>query len=225
MGVAGWDDHLMSANATLQTSAPGCEDLLEAVNLEKQEMGTESYGQTSFLLSRNKWQDCSPPNQGIAGIITISSLWSRQRKYQSFLSSGLWAEVLGLEWLGWCKLVGHEHDREALLPLTVSAGNGSYWCIKSQPADPDLIILGHLKISSGRPLVATLGRCLLCTQLRSPSTRLSGLCSLVEWLVIFIFLPRVRKYISDFLLVEIPNQGGRWRLYDFSLQAAKCEKP
>ena len=55
MGVAGWDDHLMSANATLQTSAPGCEDLLEAVNLEKQEMGTESYGQTSFLLSRNKW--------------------------------------------------------------------------------------------------------------------------------------------------------------------------
>ena len=89
MGVAGWDDHLMSGNATLQTSAPGCEDLFEAVNLEKQEMGTESYGQTSFLLSRNKWQDCSPPNQGIAGIITISSLRSRQRKYQSFLSSGL----------------------------------------------------------------------------------------------------------------------------------------
>ena len=85
------------------------------------------------------------------------------------VSSALaWTEVLGLEWLGWCKLVGHEHDREPLLPLTVSAGNGSYWCIKSQPADPDLIILGHLKISSGRPLVATLGRCLLCTQLRSP---------------------------------------------------------
>ena len=174
-----------------------------------------------------------PETSGKIALLQIKAL---QESSQSILfeaakesirvSSALaWTEVLGLEWLGWCKLVGHEHDREPLLPLTVSAGNGSYWCIKSQPADPDLIILGHLKISSGRPLVATLGRCLLCTQLRSPSTRLGRLCSLVEWLVIFIFLPRLRKYISDFLLVEIPNQGGRWRLYDFSLQAAKCEKP
>ena len=206
MGVAGWDDHLMSANATLQTSAPGCEDLLEAVNLEKQEMGTESYGQTSFLLSRNKWQDCSPPNQGIAGIITISSLRSRQRKYQSFLSSGLWAEVLGLEWLGWCKLVGHEHDREALLPLTVSAGNGSYWCIKSQPADPDLIILGHLKISSGQPLVATLGRCLLCTQLCSPSTRLGRLCSPVAR---YLHLLAMASKIHFWFLVTGDSESGR----------------
>ena len=126
-----------------------------------------------------------PETSGKIALLQIKAL---QESSQSLLfeaakesirvSSALaWTEVLGLEWLGWCKLVGHEHDRRALLPLTVSAGNGSYWCIKSQPADPDLIILGHLKISSGRPLVATLGRCLLCTQLRSPSTRLGRLCS------------------------------------------------
>ena len=141
------------------------------------------------------------------------------------VSSALaWAGVLGLEWLGWCKLVGHEHDREPLLPLTVSAGNGSYWCIKSQPADPDLIILGHLKISSGRPLVATLGRCLLCTQLRSPSTRLGRLCSPVAR---YLHVLAETSKIHFWFLVggDLPNQGGRWRLYDFSLQAAKCEKP
>ena len=69
------------------------------------------------------------------------------------ISSALvWAAVLGAEggfdvnWLG-----TNTTETRFGLPLTVSAGNGSYWCIKSRQADPDLIILGHLKIYSPTP--------------------------------------------------------------------------
>ena len=71
--------------------------------------------------------------------------------------------------VGWCKLVGHEHDQEPLWPSVNCLCRKwyNYWCIKSRRADPDLIILGHLKIySRASPVVATLARCSLCTQPR-----------------------------------------------------------
>ena len=77
---------------------------------------------------------------------------NNQRRHMLISSALVWAAVLGAEggfdvnWLG-----TNTTETRFGLPLTVSAGNGSYWCIKSRQADPDLIILGHLKIYSPTP--------------------------------------------------------------------------
>ena len=132
----------------------------------------------------------------------------------------------------WCKLVGHEHDREPLWPSVNCLCRKwyNYWCIKSRLADPDLIILGHLEIYSPEPqssVVATLAQCSLCTQ---PRLAQESLLHTLSW---FLFIQSwfVAGNSSPWVcpsLYFLPKQKpfrflvwGRWLLYDFCLPNLK----
>ena len=134
--------------------------------------------------------------------------------------------------VGWCKLVGHEHDQEPLWPSVNCLCRKwyNYWCIKSRLADPDLIILGHLEIYSPEPqssVVATLARCSLCTQ---PRLAQESFCtpSLDFSLSNFVCCRQLNLTRSSPRVYFLPKQKpfrflvwGRWLLYDFCLPNLK----
>lgn len=169
----------------------------KVVNWEKQEMGTESYGQTSFLLSRYRlhckitisvWMISYHVHSNGRSGISIHRIQHCSRKSHICWFPQLWCEEqFWGRLVGWCKLVGHEHDQEPLWPSVNCLCRKwyNYWCIKSRLADPDLIILGHLEIYSPEPqssVVATLARCSLCTQ---PRLAQESLLHTLSW---FLFI-------------------------------------
>ena len=164
----------------------------------------------------------------------------------------MWAAVLGAEggfdvnWLG-----TNTTETRFGLPLTVSAGNGSYWCIKSRQADPDLIILGHLKIYSPTPgsntcPMSSLHATKTCPRVCPPSfahhpllsIRSICICCFIYCLYFLqstqltqdstaqVYFPLGPICTKTFQISCLRREAwrGRWRLYDFSL-LAKSEKP
>ena len=163
----------------------------------------------------------------VFNIVLESSLYDIYWFPQLWCEEQFWGRLVG-----WCKLVGHEHDQEPLWPSVNCLCRKwyNYWCIKSRLADPDLIILGHLEIYSPEPqssVVATLARCSLCTQ---PRLAQESLLHTLSW---FLFIQSwfVAGNSSPWVcpsLYFLPKQKpfrflvwGRWLLYDFCLPNLK----
>ena len=146
-------------------------------------------GCTVKLQSVSEWfHTTSTAMVDLASQSTVFNIVLESSLYDIYWFPQLWCEEqFWGRLVGWCKLVGHEHDQEPLWPSVNCLCRKwyNYWCIKSRLADPDLIILGHLEIYSPEPqssVVATLARCSLCTQ---PRLAQESLLHTLSW---FLFI-------------------------------------